>query len=141
MIIIGDSHVDHALLPEHIAYILDRYGDREAFFIETIEMPDDLPGLPCTLHGSCMGDDPVPDEECEMIVRGDRKGPSRMCARPSREVQTLTVIGGPHEDKPCVLYTAYGGPQAPREPWDPSLTPEAQRASEDFWAEHALSLE
>jgi hypothetical protein len=139
MKIIPQSHVDHHLTPAHIAFILERYADCAAFFIETIEMPDDLPGLPCTLHGPIMGDDPVPDEECEMLVRGERAGPSRICAREPRLVHTLTVIGGPDGDEPCVLYTAYGGAQAPREPWDPSLTPEAREEAIHFWAEHALS--
>lgn len=140
MKIIGDSHVDHRLTPAHIAFILERYADCAAFFIETIEMPDDLPGLPCTLHGPILGDDPVPDEECTRVVRGTRTWPSRMCARPARLVRTLTVIGGPDGDEPCVLYTAYGGPRAEREPLDPDLPPAEQEASAEFWAEHALSL-
>jgi len=38
-----------------------------------------------------------------------------------------------------VLYTAYGGPVAPREPFDRSLDEEAKAESEKFWAEHALA--
>jgi hypothetical protein len=47
--------------------------------------------------------------------------------------------GKKHE--PCVLYTAYGGPQAPREPGDPAIKDFAeQAASEIFWSEHALAF-
>ena len=51
----------------------------------------------------------------------------------------MTVIGGPDGDDPCVLYTAFGGPAAPREPWDPSLDEAGWAASLAFWEAHALS--
>ena len=56
----------------------------------------------------------------------------------------MTVVAGPHDGHPCVLYTAYGGPIAPREPWDPALTDTLGidlAASLTFWREHALSKE
>lgn len=58
-------------------------------------------------------------------------------ARAPRQVRTVTVIAGPHDGQPCVLFTAFGGPLAPQEPGDPGCKdPDASRA---FWAEHALS--
>jgi hypothetical protein len=50
----------------------------------------------------------------------------------------LTVIAGPNGDLPCMLYTAFGGPLAPREPADPTLPESERAASEAFWAVHAL---
>jgi hypothetical protein len=40
-----------------------------------------------------------------------------------------------------ILYTAFGGPAAPREPGDPSLDGNEAGLAESkaFWAEHALS--
>lgn len=136
--ILPASHVDHSLEQAHVDFILKRFGDRNGFFIETILLPDELPDLPCGLHGPVMGDAPVPDFECEMVVRGARKGPSRVCGRSPRPVRVMTVIAGPDGDEPCVLYTAFGGPQAPLEPWD-GLTPEGREESVKFWAKHALS--
>jgi hypothetical protein len=57
--------------------------------------------------------------------------------RPTRQ---LTIVAGPHGDEPCVLYTAYGGPEAPREPGDPDIPGHSARdAAAVFWADHALS--
>jgi hypothetical protein len=87
-----------------------------------------------------MGDLPVPDGECTMVVRGARRGASRLCGRAPRPSRLVTVIAGPHGDA-CILYTAFGGPQAPREPFDPSLDDAGRACSVAFWAEHALSAE
>ncbi len=138
MHITSDSHVDHALTADHLAFILSRFGDREAFFLETVELPAELPPLPCGLHGPLMGDEPVPEAEVSYVVRGDRPGASRTTDRPTRMVRTMTVIGGPHKGA-VILYTAYGGPSAPREPFDPGLDEAGRAESQAFWAEHALS--
>lgn len=136
MRITADSHTDHALTPAHLSWLLVRFGDREAFFLETVELPADLAGLPCGLHGPLVGDEPVIGRP---MVRGARKGPSSVCDRAPRLSRLVTVIGGLHNGD-CILFTAYGGPAAPREPWDESLSAEDRVASEAFWAEHALSV-
>ena len=41
---------------------------------------------------------------------------------------------------PCILYTVFGGPIAPKEPDDPTLTDEQRPESIAFWAEHALAF-
>jgi hypothetical protein len=56
-------------------------------------------------------------------------------------VRTVTVIGGPDDKGSVILYTAFGGPSALREPWDPGLTEEERYESQRFWSEHALSRE
>lgn len=139
MVITNDSHTDHALGEVHKAFLLERFGNRNEFFMETVTMPSYLPDLPCKLHGPSMGDEAVPDAECRAEVRGNRGGPSRVCDRAERMVRTLTVIAGPHKDRPCILYTAFGGPSTPREPWDASLPAAEKATSEAFWAQHALS--
>jgi hypothetical protein len=138
----AESHVDHHLNDQHIAWLLERFGDRTRFFAETVAIPPELPALPCALHGPAMGDEPVPDAECRQVVRNGREGPSRVCSRSSRDVRIITVIAGPFGDEPCVLYTAYGGPLAPREPWDLALVALVGREMAEsvaFWAQHALS--
>lgn len=136
MKIIPESHLDHGLSEAHVDFLLERFGDREAFFIESVELPESLAPLSCGLHGPAMGDEPV--TEARMAPRGDREYPSRLVDRAPRPTRTLTVIGGLHEGE-CVLFTAFGGPSTPREPADPTL-PEEQRAeAEAFWADHALS--
>ena len=145
-----DSHLDHALTDSQIDYILKRFSDRNGFFIETFELPEGLGKVPCGLYGPIVGDAPVMigtfDEK-----RGDRPYTSRMVRLPPRETRTVTVIAGPHENHTCLLFTAYGGPLAPKEPGEIRAMLElacadhhagiaAQLArSEEFWAEHALA--
>lgn len=131
----AESHVDH--VPEEIVrFVLENFKDRDGFFIETIALPEHLGTVPCGLHGPLMGDPPVPESEVRYQPRGARQYPSRLVNRPVRQVNTLTVITGPHDGRPCVLYTIFGGPTTPQEPADPTCKDKA--ASERFWAEHAL---
>ena len=140
MQIVADSHLDHGLSEAQVACISERFAERDGFFIESFELPAGLGTIPCGLHGPIMGDAPVEDAEVTYAVRGDRPCESRLCDRPTRPTSTVTVIAGPHEDSSCVLYTAFGGPLAPREPGDPSISDDGERAEcEAFWAEHALS--
>jgi len=132
-----ESHVDHGLTSAQQEWILKTFKDRDAFFIETVELPPELGDVPCGLHGPIMGDDPVPHDECREEVRGEREWASRVCSRPERRVTSVSVIAGPNEDEPCILYTAFGGPVAPQEPGDPGCRD--LDASTDFWAKHALS--
>jgi hypothetical protein len=139
MKITAASHLDHGLNEAQIAHIAERFKDREAFFIETIYLPESLGSVMCGLHGPIVGDMPVPDDECILQTRPPREYTSRLCMRAARVVQGVTVIAGPHAGEPCVLYTVYGGPAAPREPGDPDLPEEQREASIAFWAQHALS--
>lgn len=96
----ADSHVDHGLTEAQIAYLLQRFADRNAFFIETIELPLELGEAPCGLYGPTMGDPPVADHEVTRESRGTRTWTSRLVARPPRPTRKVTVIAGPHEE-PC----------------------------------------
>lgn len=135
------SHLDHDLTPAHLAFILRRYADRTAFFIETITLPESMPAVPCGLYGPTMGDDLLllTVGNIHMAPRPPRQYPSRLVDLPPRPSRLLTVIAGPHEGDDCVLYTAFGGPLAPKEPGDPTLSPEQRQASKDFWDVHALA--
>lgn len=136
----ADSHLDHGLTDGHVAYILDRFRAAEGFLIRTIQFPADLPEVECRLRGPIMGDAPV--REARMVQRPGRDWPSRVVVGEPRLTNQLTVVMGPHDGEPCVLYTAYGGACAPREPGDPSLAGDAAALAEsvDFWAEHALIM-
>jgi hypothetical protein len=174
MKIIPESHLDHHLTADQRAYIEHHFADRNAFFIEQLELPAELGTVPCGLHGPKMGDAPLNDIECRMAPRGQRPYYSRVCSRALRPVNYVTVIAGPHDvtcpvchgdqmtclvcegaktiQHKCVLFTAFGGPIAPREPGDlvrvdaatvPAAAGEAESevliASRAFWAQHALS--
>lgn len=140
MIITAVSHLDHGLGQAVIEWLLKKCEGRSHFFIETFELPPELGTVPCGLHGPALGDEPVPDSECRAEIRGSRTWSSRICDRPVRQVRTVSVIAGPHGDAPCVLYTAFGGPVAPREPGDPNIQSDEERArSIAFWRLHALS--
>jgi hypothetical protein len=132
------SHLDHGLTQLQLQWLLEHFQDRDSYFIETVELPEHLGLVPCAIYGPIMGDPPVPEAEVILQCRGDRKIPSRMIRRPLRYVRIVTVIAGPRDELPCVLYTAFGGPPAPHEPDDPTCTDRAR--SEAFWAEHALAL-
>jgi hypothetical protein len=176
-----ESHLDHDLSATQIAHIFARFADRAAFFIETIELPEDLGTVPCLLYGPAMNDAPVswngdPSKaHVFMQPRAGREYPSRQVALPARQTRMVTVIAGPHSEAcdactgqgvctnpfawyshgdpneqfrcimcagtgkiehACILYTAFGGPQAPQEPGDPTCKDIA--ASTVFWSEHAL---
>jgi hypothetical protein len=71
-IIEGVSHTDHHLSLEHKMWLLSQFSDVTEFFIKTIEMPAELPDLPCGLHGPAMGDPPVPESEVRHEARNGR---------------------------------------------------------------------
>lgn len=135
-----DSHTDHALNAGVIKYIEQRFADREAFFVETFELPAKAGTVECSLVGPVLGYDPIPESMVDYVVRGDRKYASRVVEWGEKErTRLVTVIAGPHDGRPCVLYTAYGGPRAPREPGDPAIASwEELEASRKFWSVHAL---
>lgn len=136
-----NSHVDHGLTPEHVAFIVARFAGRDAFFLETFTLPDSLAELECGLYGPLVGDGAVDEGDVSYVVRGARKCASRVVAKPARKTRTVTVIAGPSGDRPCVLYTSYGGPAAPREPGDATIpTWEALTEARAFWADHALAV-
>ena len=140
MKITNDSHLDHGLSTSAIAFLRDRFADKDGFFVETVDLPGDLTA-PCGLYGPTMGDAAVAEVETAYALRGDRPGLTRSVRRPERPSRLLTVIAGPAGDEPCVLYTAFGGPCAPREPWDPSLDSAGRAESQEFWGQHALAWE
>lgn len=136
------SHLDHNLSSEHFEWLLKEFADKTAFFIATVTLPDHLGSVPCGLYGPVMGDDPIPEALVRYGVRGaNRKCATRLVDLPLRMTRQLTVVGGPLDDEnPCILYTSYGGPAAPREPGDLTITTWEQVVeSRAFWADHALS--
>ncbi len=138
MRITADSHVDHNLPERVIALILERFADRESFAIESFELPPELGTVPCALVGPLSGCGVVAEPEVFYLRRGERPGESRMVRRAFVRSRTVTVIMGTHDGE-CILFTAYGGPCAPREPWDPSLSPVEKQESIAFWEQHALA--
>ena len=138
MILHKESHTDH-YSPTVINHILTLFKDREGFFIETFELPENFGTSPCHLHGPTTGEEPVSDAEAEMRTREGREGLHRMCDREPGQTQVCTVIAGPHDGEDCVLFTVYPGPLAPKSPNDPSLKEEEKAESTKFWDAHALS--
>jgi hypothetical protein len=142
MYISHKSHLDHNLTFGVLQLILQKFGDREGFSIETLDLPEGVT-LPSGLYGPAAGDAPVPEDAVTRQSRNGRPTLSRMVDRPTRPVKTAVVIMGPDAKGQTVLYTVYGGVPAPREPDDASLAnaSEAERQeSRDFWAVHALAI-
>lgn len=94
---------------------------------------------PCGLHGPAMGDAPIPEAEVILRQRTEDRPPSRLVKRPLRFVPEFTVVALIKGESRTV-FTVYGGPEAPREPGDPSMSPEQEAEARAFWAQHALSL-
>lgn len=137
-----DSHLDHALTDAQVDFVLGLSAKEGELTIQTVELPEELGTVPCGLFGPVMGDAPVTDSaDVEWRVRGNRKGESRTVSRAPRQVRTVTVISGPHDGESCVLFTAFGGPQSPREPFEFADDDQSDAAQESrkFWAEHALA--
>ena len=148
--IIAESHSDHNLTDAHCDYALG-YAQAQldcsgagGVCIISVELPELYDTVPCALVGPAVGGEPVPESEAHYAKRGDRPYLSRVVVdAPQSQTNIITVVVGPHEEEPHVLYTMYAGPAAPREPGDPSLEGdelELQR-SQEFWAKHALSSE
>lgn len=142
----SEAHLDHELDASQLHYLLECLADRvdvglvvlssEQPTILTVDLSPWVGKASCALYGPIMGDAPVTD--AFMQRRGDRAGESRMVRAPLREVRQASIVVGPHKGR-TVVYTAFGGPVAPREPWDPSLDDSGRAESEAFWAEHALA--
>lgn len=140
------SHVDHGLTAEQLAHLVGQAAEQHdaagsPVLVLTVDLPEELGMVSSALYGPVAGDAPVPESLVEYRPRPGREGASRILshARP-RLTRKATVIVGPHEGR-VVLFTAFGGPAASREPWDPSLDGPGRAVAEAFWAEHALALE
>jgi hypothetical protein len=94
----AESHFDHGLTVAQVDHVMQRFADRAAFFIETIELPEALGTVPCGLHGPLVGDAPVAEADVTYAKRGARAWDSRLVDRPAQQVRTVTVIAGPHEE-------------------------------------------
>lgn len=152
IVMFAGTHLDHGLLQQHWGWILDVAGMHRhecektgtlTPLIRTVELPPGCPDVENGLYGPACGDAPVGDAEVTLERRGDRPWADRLVARPKRPSRLLTIIAVP-EFRDCpekgmrlVCFTAYGGPQAPQHPDDPSnRDPEGARK---FWSEHALA--
>lgn len=141
-----DTHLDHGITTNDIRldYLLKKFADRTTFFIETVELLEGMEDLRCELHGPLMGDLPVPEGEARYIVRGPRKGATRVVQRAPRPTRLVTIIAGHGDgnDNPSHLYiyTVFGGPPGAKEVWDPSIRSfEELEKARAFWRDHALS--
>lgn len=140
----ADSHTDHDLSPKALQYVLERTQAERAddlgngLVIHTVHLPPMYERVRCSLIGPATGQPPV-RLGTYMAERAGRPGRSRMVHREAIATRQVTVIVGEHDGDPAVLFTAHGGPCAPKEPEDPTLTDDEREASEAFWAEHALA--
>lgn len=143
-IVTGTSHTDHNLSAAHLSFLETHFKGRNKFFIETVEIPQTMQAVQCGLYGPDMGDGPIAEEHVTYGIRGNRTCATRFIKNGEmRFTRKITVVAGPakigDEEYACVLYTAYGGPEAPREPGDPGLNSmEDIKKSRDYWSKHAL---
>jgi hypothetical protein len=130
-------HADHGISNDLILSAVMRLKPEEGFSALTLELEEAC--VMSALYGPKAGDGPVTDAEVDMVKRSEDRPPSRMVDKPKRPSSKLTVVGV-RSGEAATIYTAYGGPLAPREPGDASMTTDAEKAeSAAFWAEHALA--
>lgn len=141
MRITDKSHTDHSIPQSVLDHLVARFANEEADFKETIELPEGVL-LPCGLYGPGMGDGAISRDDVFLICRDNRDGLTPLIKRPMRQSNKLFLVAGPLDDDPCVLYTCYAGPEAPREPWDKSIKddPGEKLVSKTFWSTHALAV-
>ena len=130
-------HDDHGISDSQFRFALNKLEDQKltnGFYLKTFELPGELGSADSLIYGPIVGDAPIEDWECDLVRRGERPNLSRLFKikhnRPPRKSKLLTIIGSGQ-----TIWTAHGGPAAPREIGDPN----AGQDSIDFWAEHALS--
>jgi hypothetical protein len=70
---------------------------------------------------------------------GGREYNSKMIRGENQTTNIITAIVRPHKEtgRPFLI-TAFGGPMAPKEPNDPTLSDQERKASQEFWSQHAL---
>jgi len=95
----AESHMDHGFTQAQWDHIFAKYADKTAFFIETLELPEDLGTVTNELYGPTAGDAPVDEGEVFYAKRGMRTCDSRLVAKPKRPTRFVRVIAGPHEEK------------------------------------------
>ena len=140
----GIGHDDHGIGPELIEWLQNHETiaasepDASGITKVVLEIPAELRGAMCALHGPSVGDDAVDESEVHYAARGNRKTSSRLCLRAERPAKNICIIGLLGN----VAFTAYGtnsDTPAPQEPDDPHIRPEDVPYAKRFWAEHALS--
>ncbi len=137
--VLSRSHLDHGLSKEQIAFVLNRFRDKSHLFKAEVKLPIELGFAPLGIYGPIAGDEPVLEEDVFYRQRAGRVTVSRMVDRPFRVTDTVSIIAGPSGLFKCCVYTMYGGFLAPREPDDPSISSDAERAdAKVFWSRHAL---
>ena len=137
------DHADHGICKDLVYRIIADLGPSILdgnVFVKTITLPDGAPDVDCALYGPIMGDPPVEDEIVTLMSRNGREVKSRMVDAPKRPSRLVTVIGMAKPDGTVLVFTAYGGPAAPREPSDASIeTDELRAEAAAFWKDHALA--
>ena len=91
------------------------------------------------LLSACVETAPItvaPTTVTTFTQRAGRTAWSRAIVAHPEPTDTVTVILGNSER----FITAWAGPQAPKEPWDPTLRREDRSHSILFWAAHALCV-
>ena len=138
------DHIDHGLSAAHMTLAEETALEviPDGFFLVTIRIPVLIGDLPCGLYGPICGDDPIrgPEWDVSWEIRGDRKYASRMLVAPMRDSKIMTIIGMNRRDMGIIdIFTAYGGPPAPKGLFDREITYDEIEKSIQFWAVHALA--
>lgn len=140
MLLRNDGHYDtHKLTEAHIEWLTQQPKVLAATGPVTLTAPPHLV-LPCGLIGPSTGFPPVTEDQVHYACRGGgRKHLSRMIRGRTFPTRLITAICVPDRvSGEPFLITAFGGPLAPKELHDPSLTQNEWEESSRFWAEHAL---
>jgi hypothetical protein len=113
-------------------FILRKYADKTAPFIETTKLTRVLGQAECYVRGPLTTkENPLPHDRIDIDGR-------RIANLPPVKTSEVTVVAGFSEGI-LVLYAAYGGSYVPFPPGDPLCTD--RDTSEKFWQEHVVCAE
>ncbi|HRH25424.1 MAG TPA: hypothetical protein PLD99_00525 [Parcubacteria group bacterium] len=99
------------------------------FIVEAVDFGEEI--------GVSMCVETTPEDEIVYAVRPKRRGPTRFVKNREGEPTSEFTVILKKVDEGYIVITAFVGPKAEKEPWDPMATEE----SKEFWNNHALIWE
>ena len=101
-------------------------SESRGFIVETVNFGEEIGVSNCV--------ETTPDDEIIYAVRPKRRGPTRFVKNREGEPTSEFTVILKKVDEGYIVITAFPGPKAEREPWDPMAGDEAN----EYWSNHAI---
>ena len=122
------SHIhSDETVEKYLPLTLERIDSmKRDFIVEAIDFGEEIGVSKCV--------ETKADDEIVYAVRPKRRGPTRFVKNREGEPTSEFTVILKKVDQGYIVITAFVGPLAEKEPWDPTAT----EASKVFWSNHAL---